>query len=140
MRHPLHPALVHFPIACWSIATGADIAGLWWPAAITLAAAVLIIGLVSALAAMTAGLVELRRIGGQHPASRDVDRHMIWAMSAWGLYAMSLFARLHGARLVPPGMLAMSLSAAGFVCLAIAGWLGGRLVYHHGLGVRAGIG
>ena len=28
MRHPLHPALVHFPIACWSLATAADLAGL----------------------------------------------------------------------------------------------------------------
>ena len=29
MKHPLHPALVHFPIACWSLATLADIAGQW---------------------------------------------------------------------------------------------------------------
>ncbi|WP_343251093.1 DUF2231 domain-containing protein, partial [Pseudoxanthomonas sp. KAs_5_3] len=25
MRHPLHPALVHFPIACWSLATAGDL-------------------------------------------------------------------------------------------------------------------
>ena len=33
-----------------------------------------------------------------------------------------------------PGMLAMALSVAGFVCLGIAGWLGGKLVYGHRLG------
>jgi uncharacterized membrane protein len=27
-RHPLHPAIVHFPIACWSLAVVADFASL----------------------------------------------------------------------------------------------------------------
>ena len=30
MSHPLHPALVHFPIACWSLATVTDLASLYW--------------------------------------------------------------------------------------------------------------
>src|SRR5690606_40767462 len=30
MKHPLHPALVHFPIACWTLATLADIGSRWW--------------------------------------------------------------------------------------------------------------
>jgi uncharacterized membrane protein len=29
MRHPLHPAIVHFPVACWSLTVITDFAGLW---------------------------------------------------------------------------------------------------------------
>ena len=29
MRHPIHPMLVHFPVATWSISTLGDIAGLF---------------------------------------------------------------------------------------------------------------
>jgi uncharacterized membrane protein len=42
---------------------------------------------------------------------------------------------LHGTTLIAPGLLAIGLSVAGFLCLGVAGWLGGTLVYRHRLGV-----
>ena len=40
----------------------------------------------------------------------------------------------HDATLHAPGLLAMALSLGGFICLGVAGWLGGKLVYVHRLG------
>ncbi|RNF86327.1 DUF2231 domain-containing protein [Montanilutibacter psychrotolerans] len=135
MTHPLHPALVHFPIACWSLATAADIASLRWAEpAWRFAGTLMAIGVVIAIAAMAAGLVELRKIGENTAAMRDANRHLLLAMAAWFLYATSLFLRLKGMSLTQPDALCLAFSVAGFLVLCATGWLGGKLVYVHGLG------
>jgi uncharacterized membrane protein len=138
MRHPLHPALVHFPVACWSLASAADVAGMaglgapvWRFAAVLMA-----IGVVTALATMAAGLLDFLRLGAGHPAEAAVQRHMAWALGAWSCYATSLFLRMDGMQPIAPGGVALGLGALGFGCLAVAGWLGGTLVYSHGVGVE----
>ncbi|RZA20060.1 MAG: DUF2231 domain-containing protein [Lysobacteraceae bacterium] len=137
MRHPLHPALVHFPVACWSLATLGDVASLHFgDPAWRFAGASMAIGTVAALAAMLAGLLEFARIGDDSPALNDARRHMLLAMAAWCCYATSLVLRLDGTALAPAGALPLGLSMLGFVLLAAAGWHGGKLVYTHGVGVR----
>lgn len=95
----------------------------------------LICGLVTALAAMTAGLFELRKILGDSPAMRVAYWHMSLAMITWAVYALSLYMRWNGVALVPDGV-AIGLSVLGFALLAAAGWLGGTLVYGYGIGVE----
>jgi uncharacterized membrane protein len=136
MRHPLHPALVHFPIACWSLAKAGDLGGLvltdsaWrWSGMLLLA------GIGFSLPAMLAGLLELVKLPEDSPAMRDVNRHMLMVMMALAFYTASLFLRLQGAHLTDPGALAIASSVLGFLCLGVAGWLGGKLVYGHGIGV-----
>jgi len=136
MSHPLHPALVHFPVACWSLATAADLASLaWGEPAWRFAGIVLVTGIGFSIPAMLAGFLELARLGPDSPAIKDVNRHMLMVMCALACYATSLFLRLHGTTLIAPGLLAIGLSVLGFLCLGAAGWLGGRLVYGHRLGV-----
>jgi uncharacterized membrane protein len=136
MRHPLHPALVHFPIACWSLATAGDLASLvWGEPAWRLAGVLLVAGIGFSIPAMLAGFFELARVAEENPAIKDVNRHMIVVMCALAFYTTSLFLRLQGAHLVEPGPLAIALSALGFGLLCVAGWLGGKLVYGHRLGV-----
>ncbi|GAP66548.1 hypothetical protein MBSD_n1856 [Mizugakiibacter sediminis] len=138
MRHPLHPALVHFPIACWTLATAADLAGpflgeaAWRPAGLLMLA-----GLAFALPAMLAGFFEWLKLAEGTPALAVAHRHMLLVLAAFACYAASLLLRAEGARLHAPGTLAIALSVAGFGCLAAAGWLGGRLVYEYGVGRRA---
>ena len=136
MAHPVHPALVHFPVACWSLATMGDVASLIFgdPRIWFVSNVLLVFGLVAALAAMTAGLFELRKIDENSAAMRVVTWHMSLAMSAWALYALSLYMRFNGAALIQPGGVAVALSVLGFLLLAAAGWLGGTLVYGYGIG------
>ena len=137
MSHPLHPALVHFPIACWSLATVADVASLrWGKPAWMLAGVLLALGTLIALAAMATGFIELMKVGAEHPATRDLNRHLLLMLTAWCLYATSLFLRLQGTTLTPPDIVDLSLSVVGFVVLGIGGWFGGKLVYTHGVGVE----
>ena len=136
MRHPLHPALVHFPIACWSLATAADLASLaWGEPAWRFAGILLLAGIGFSIPTMLAGLLELAKVDGDNPAIKDVNRHMIMVMGALSCYVASLFLRLQGTSFVEPGLPAIGLSVLGFLCLGVAGWLGGKLVYGHRLGV-----
>lgn len=138
MRHPLHPALVHFPIACWSLATAADLASLvWGEPAWRFAGMLLVAGIGFSIPAMLAGFLELVKIAEDHPAIKDVNRHMIVVMTALAFYTASLFLRLQGSTLTEPSVLAIASSVAGFLFLCVAGWLGGKLVYGHRLGVAS---
>ncbi|MEW9623366.1 DUF2231 domain-containing protein [Rhodanobacter geophilus] len=138
MRHPLHPALVHFPVACWSLGTAADLAGLHWgapawrPGGLLLAA-----GTLAALPAMLAGFYELTRLADDSPATRDVYRHLSVALAATALYATALLLRWRGGALSAPDALGITLDLAGFAALVATGWLGGHLVYGHRLGGEA---
>lgn len=136
MSHPLHPALVHFPVAGWSLATIADIASLWLgEPAWRFAAVLMAVGCVAALAAMAAGLWEFAKLRDGNPALPVANRHMLFALAAFCTYATSVFLRWSQGELHAPGMLALAVSIAGFVLLGITGWLGGQLVYGHGVGV-----
>lgn len=138
MKHPIHPILVHFPIAAWFISTIGDVASLFTNEQVSWVAGVLlIIGVITALFAMITGLVELGKIDQQSPAIKIANQHMMLMMISWSFYAVSLFLRLDGTNIGQPGIIAIIMSIMGFIFLCIAGWLGGKLVYEHGVGVHS---
>jgi uncharacterized membrane protein len=140
MKHPIHPILVHFPVAAWFISTIGDVVGLFTNEQVSWVAGVLlIIGTITALFAMVTGLIELGKIDQQSPAMKIANQHMILMLVSWSFYAVSLFLRLDGTNLSQPGMVAIIMSIAGLISLCIAGWLGGKLVYEHGVGVQSKI-
>lgn len=138
-RHPLHPALVHFPVACWSLGVACDAAGLlpavvgWTGGTERWAAGLFGIGCLAALPAMLAGLAELPRVPEGQPL-RDTWAHMAAMLSAFALFTARLLLGLDGLRPQAPGAVALLFGVLGFAVLAVGGWLGGRLVYHHGIG------
>lgn len=134
MHHPLHPALVHFPIACWSLAVVADFASLWLgESAWRWSGGLLAVGCVVALAAMLAGLMEFSRIP-EGPAMRDAYLHMTAMLVAFSFFAARLLLRVDHLQPQPPDTLSLLLDVGGFLALLIGGWLGSRLVYGHGVG------
>lgn len=136
-RYPLHPPLVHFPLALLATSLPFDLVGvlrhenLWWTIAFWNIAGGLAIGLVTA----SAGLIDSARVPEQSPASSVLSRHMICMLAALGCYGVALIVRAGTG--VPAGSalpITLALEALGLVLLLLGGYLGGELVYRHGIG------
>ncbi|SDK78573.1 Uncharacterized membrane protein [Methylophilus rhizosphaerae] len=130
-NHPLHPALVHFPITCWSLAAVADFASLWpgdntwhWSAGL------LAIGCGMAVIAMLAGLLELSYVP-EGPAMHTTYWHMGLMLAACALFSARLLLRLENFQSMQPNAVSLILDSFGLSALLFGGWLGGKLVYHH---------
>jgi uncharacterized membrane protein len=137
LGHPLHPAVVHFPIGLLLSATAADLA---WVAGITgdahLAALLMAGGLAMGLVAMAAGLFDFARL--DQAVVPHAIRHMGAVGAAWLGYAVALYLRRDAfSGGTDPGTLSLALSVLSALVLALGGWLGGRLVYTFGAGVDA---
>ncbi|HEX8754827.1 MAG TPA: DUF2231 domain-containing protein, partial [Steroidobacteraceae bacterium] len=85
------------------------------------------------VAAMLAGVVELARVP-EGAAMRDAYLHMGAMLTALTLFAIRFFLRLDHLKPLAPDALSLVLDAGGFLALAVGGWLGGKLVYGHGVG------
>ena len=132
--HPLHPAVVHFPLGLLLSGTLVDLGqltGLW--AEPRFATLLIAGGLIGGLAAMAAGLYDFSRLNdAQVPHAL---RHMAAVSAAWLGYAAALYLRrdvLAGAGDVSQASIATSIGSA--VILGLGGWLGGELVYRYGAG------
>ena len=137
-RHPIHPAIVHFPIGAWGLGTLVDVLVYFNaipPAYGNNSTELIGAGLLFALGAMLTGGVDffktLKRNGDYF---RPVMRHAGMMMIVWGLYLASLLTRLNEGVISGPSLLPLILSVGGFLGLLIGGYLGGHLVY--GLGVN----
>jgi nitrite reductase/ring-hydroxylating ferredoxin subunit len=130
LGHPLHPVLTDVPLGAWTVALVLD--GLeahagerrWGRAA----EGAVGIGIAGALAAALAGITDWQHT--EDAPRRSGLAHAALNTLALGLYAGSLLLRRRGARRAGRG-----LAGAGFAVLVGAAYLGGRLVYHHRVGV-----
>ena len=134
--HPLHPALVHFPVVCWTAAPCLDALGLldpghaWWRYAYW----DLVLGLLLALPAMAAGFLDLLALGADHPAQGTAQRHMLLMGSAWTVYVMDLLLRTPAVPSPSSAWFGLGLSTLGFGLLAVGAYAGAQLVYDYGVG------
>ena len=133
--HPLHPAIVHFPLGLLLSATIADVA---WLAGLTsdthIGAIMMAAGLVSGLVAMGAGMVDFAKL--DQAIVPHAMRHMAAVGLAWLGYAIALYLRKDSLLAAAPlSSSSIALSVCSAFVLALGGWLGGRLVYSFGAGV-----
>ena len=135
LGHPVHPAIVHFPVALLLSATIADLA---WVAGLTtdthIAAVLMAGGLAAGLVAMAAGMIDFVRL--DEALIPHAMRHMAAVGFAWLGYGIALYLRresLWASGPVAAPTVAVSVISA--CILALGGWLGGRLVYTFGAGV-----
>ena len=132
--HPLHPTLVHFPIACLMLVVGSDALFLysadpfWARVGLWLAG----IGALSGWIASIAGLTDLVAVK-QIRDKINGWSHAILAVMMLSLASLNwLWRYLYPADLVPWAIV-LTLMTAGLVMLA--GILGGTLVYDDAVGV-----
>lgn len=137
LDHPVHTAVVHFPIglcctvplwdAIWLITGSA----LWWQISFfTLAA-----GLVAGVPAVLTGLIDYVDLPDDDPALETATRHMVVTGSGLAVFVASFLVRVDAASPAATSpWLATGLAVAGAVLFGLGGWLGGELVLLHGVG------
>lgn len=137
--HPIHPMLVPFPIALWVFSLVADAIYLWrgntgweWMASWTLLA-----GCLGAVAAAVFGIIDYFAITDKK-VSNIAAWHARFNVLALLLFAGSWYMRRGVDFENPNGKLTIpiALSVAGVIVVTISGWLGGELVFKHGVGVN----
>jgi uncharacterized membrane protein len=88
-------------------------------------------GVVGALLAAIPGFIDFLSISVPNVRRIGVY-HMAVNLTAVAVFTVNLYLRLTGA---PGALFPIALSILGVALLAVAGWLGGELVYVHGMGV-----
>ena len=132
-RHPIHPMLVPIPIGLWIFSFVADlfyVSGSTNPAWPTVAFYCMGGGIVGALAAAVPGLIDLLSLPAG-PRSTAI-KHMAINLTVVALYVINFWMRMQ-AQGAPGKLVWLSLIALGL--LVISGWLGGKMVYEHGVAV-----
>lgn len=133
--HPLHPALVGFPITCFTGALLTDIAYwrtanmMWADFSVWLITAGLVTGLFAALAGM-ADFFGSRKIRALPTAwAHGLLNGLALILSLFNVFVHSRDA---WTSVVPTGLI---LSALVVLLLLVTGWLGGELVFRHRVAV-----
>lgn len=141
--HPIHSMLIPFPIALWLFSVLADLIYLWrgntgweWMASWTLLA-----GSLGAIMAAVFGIIDYFSITDKK-VSNVAAWHARFNVLALLLFATSWYLRRGVDFANPNGKLTVpiALSIVGVVVVSISGWLGGELVFRHGVGVHKEIG
>ncbi|GBF05614.1 hypothetical protein DAERI_050123 [Deinococcus aerius] len=127
--HPLHPILIHLPLGGWIVGGILDfLPGRSSPEREYAADMALLLGTVGAVPTIAAGWTDWSNARGQ--ARRTGLIHGSLNEVAFLLNAASLLARRRGRR-----GLGKALSGTALALGGVGAFLGGQLVYRHGLGV-----
>lgn len=132
--HPIHAMAVHFPIALAIATLGADVF-YWWSAdEFWLRAGLWSAGFAFAfgVAAGLVGTAELLLVPGIRSRAASWT-HAIAAMMFISICGMNWLLRLADPASVLP--LGLGLSVLGAIFTGLAGWHGGKLILHHGVGI-----
>ncbi|HZX15453.1 MAG TPA: DUF2231 domain-containing protein [Pseudomonas sp.] len=136
--HPLHPMMIHFPVAALLGLVASDLAYLWsddpfwWRASLWLAG----IGSLGGWLASLAGLIDLLTVE-RIRLKITAWCHAIIAVMMLSLATLNWLLRYQGLDGMQLWCLYLSLLTAGLI--ALAAYLGGRLVYEQAVGVEVNL-
>ena len=136
--HPIHPPLTAITIGTYTfalVAATADVLGIsthaatqgWWLA--------LVFALISTIATASTGIFDWLRIESGTPVWRTATAHMIAMLVASAVF---LAAAIAGKGSFDSGDIDAGpyvLTVVGFLILSLGGWLGGAVVFTHGMRV-----
>lgn len=134
-RHPIHPVLVPLPIGLWIFSLVCDVVyafvsgETFWD---RMAFWTMLGGIAGALLAAIPGFIDFLSLTDAR-VKRVALTHMLVNLTVVVLYAVNLWLRTTA----PPGAgTPVVLSVIGVLMLGVAGWLGGELVFRHGVAVE----
>lgn len=133
--HPVHAVIVTVPIGAWIAAVVFDIVAFAGgdPAAFTTGARWLYgIGVLGAVLAAVFGLLDFTRLTPGTHARRTATIHMVLNLTAIAVFTAAWLTHLGGD---DPSAVGLVLGLIGLAGIAVSGYLGGELVYRHGVRV-----
>lgn len=140
--HPIHPMIIPFPIALWIFSLVADVVYLWrgnpvWKDYISFYA--LLAGILGAAVAAVPGIIDWWSIRDRK-VKRLANWHARLNIAAVVIFAIDLYLRTTaGAQWIGESLsIPFALSLIGVLLITISGWLGGEMVYVHGVAVEPG--
>ena len=143
-RHPIHPMLIPFPLALWFFSLIADVIYLWrgnpvWRDWIAFYA--LLGGIIGGVLAAVPGFVDWLSLEDREVV-RIANWHARLNVIALLIFVASFYLRTEsGAGLVGGSYtIPFVLSVVGVILITISGWLGGEMVFKHGVAVDGGTG
>jgi uncharacterized membrane protein len=134
-KHPIHPMLVALPIGLWIFSLVSDVIYLMkWGGAVfnDVAFYTMAGGIVTALVAAVPGFIDYLSLPKGKIKTIAVW-HMRINLAVFVLFAINLWLRRDA---TPGAAVPVWLSVVGVVLLGVSGWLGGELVYVHGVAVE----
>ena len=132
-KHPIHPMLVPIPIGLWVFSLVCDLVFVFgggsdnWA---IVAYYTMVGGVIGALVAAVPGFIDMLSL--PPGPRRTALAHMTINLTVVGLYVWNIWLRFDEARDMT---LPVALSAIAVALLVVSGWLGGKMVYVHGIAV-----
>ena len=134
-KHPIHPMLVTLPIGLWVFSLVSDVIYVMkWggPVWNDIAFYTMAGGIAGALIAALPGFVDLLSMSSGKVKSIGI-LHMCINLIVVALFAVNLWLRYLA---IPGTTPPIWLSVIGVGLLGVSGWLGGEMVYVHGVAVE----
>jgi uncharacterized membrane protein len=136
--HPLHPPLTDVTIGTYAFAAVAAVlskigvaehgtASAWWIA--------LVVALLSTALTATTGFVDWIDLEWGSETWRTATLHMTAMLCASGVFLAAALVGHHAYVHHGVSTIGLVLTLAGFAVLTLGGWLGGAVVYVHGMRV-----
>lgn len=132
---PLHPLLVHFPVATWTLALISDLAFVVAPSPFLWLTSLWLLwtGVAVGAVAIASGMSEFLALRANATAVPWMLKHARLVGVAWLLFAVDAVLRRPALPEATP-WLPVGLTIVGFVLLAWGGHVGARMVYRWGVG------
>ena len=138
--HPIHPMIIPFPIGLWVFSLIADVIYLWrgnlvWRDFVAFYA--LLAGIIGAALAAVFGIIDWLSIKDR-AVKKVADWHARLNVIALLIFAASFYLRTTGGQRMLGGgyTIPLLLSVLGVILISISGYLGGELVFRHGVAVN----
>jgi uncharacterized membrane protein len=133
-KHPIHPMLVAIPIGLWVFSLVCDLVlafGGTSESWAIVARYTMVGGIVGALIAAVPGFIDMLSL----PAAvkRIAIMHMSVNLTVVALYVVNVYLRVRGG---VESSTPVWLSVIAVLLLLVSGWLGGKMVYVHGVAVE----
>ena len=138
--HPIHPMIVHFPIALLMTSVAFDALALRWrPEQCRDASlSMLLVGVLSAGVAVVTGHFEEEAVEHSGIPEQALELHETLGFATFWIFVALLGLRLaiRWSLIGEKHLLALAVGLVGVVVLLVASYFGGDLVYGYGAGVK----